>query len=54
MKLSDLETVITEAIVDAMEDTRRIDREYIAQQHAMLAAREIHRKHRPTYIVTAP
>lgn len=41
MKLADLETVIVGEILDAMEDTRPLEREHIAEQHATLAAREL-------------
>nr|DAO89818.1 MAG TPA: hypothetical protein [Caudoviricetes sp.] len=54
MRKEDLETMLTGLILDAMEDTRPIDREYIAKQYAILGAAEITRRHRPTYVVKAP
>ena len=54
MRKEDLETMLTGLILDAMEDTRPINREHIAEQYAILGAAEITRQPRPIYVVKAP
>lgn len=53
MRKEALEAMLTGLILDAMEDTRPINPETIAEQYAILGAAEITRRHRPMYVVKA-